>query len=161
LPGVKKIDVDLDRDRFTVAYDETQVDVPQLLQAIVLVGYEPEVVESTLATAQVLQRDELPQTVQARLDQGVPVVLYFGADWCGACKIMQRTTFLDINVLAKLADYQLMKVDVETESEIAAALSVSAVPTVILLDSAGIELYRRVGLLSPAEMVLVLDNFTE
>jgi thioredoxin-related protein len=72
---------------------------------------------------------------------------------------MQRTTFLDSNVLAKLADYQLMKVDVETEPEIAAALSVSAVPTVILLDRAGIELYRRVGLLSPAEMALVLNDF--
>jgi thiol:disulfide interchange protein len=161
LPGVQKIDVDLERDRFTVAYDETQVEVPQLLQAIVLVGYEPEVVESTLATAQAQQRDALPQTVQALLDQGASVVLYFGADWCGACQIMQRTTFLDSNVLAKLADYQLMKVDVETESAIAAALSVSAVPTVILLDSAGIELYRRVGLLSPAEMVLVLSDFTE
>jgi thiol:disulfide interchange protein len=159
LPGVQKIDVDLSRDRFTVAYDETQVDVPQLLQAIVLVGYEPEVAESTLATAQVQQRDALPQTVQDRLNQAVPVVLYFGAGWCGACQIMQRTTFLDSNVLAKLADYQLMKVDVETEPEIAAALSVSAVPTVILLDRAGIELYRRVGLLSPAEMALVLNDF--
>jgi len=159
LPGVQKIDVDLGRDQFTVAYDETQVDVPQLLQAIVLEGYEPEVVESTLTTAQALQRDALPQTVQAQLDQGVPVVLYFGAGWCGACQIMQRTTFLDSNVLAKLADYQLVKVDVETESEIAAALSVTAVPTVILLDSVGIELYRRVGLLSPTEMMLVLNEY--
>jgi len=159
LPGVQKIDVDLGRDQFTVAYDETQVDVPQLLQAIVLEGYEPEVVESTLTTAQALQRDALPQTVQARLDQGVPMVLYFGAGWCGACQIMQRTTFLDSNVLAKLADYQLVKVDVETESEIAAALSVTAVPTVILLDSVGIELYRRVGLLSPTEMMLVLNEY--
>jgi len=89
------------------------------------------------------------------------MVLYVGAGWCGACQIMQRTTFLDSNVLTKLADYQLMKVDVETEPEIAAALSVSAVPTVILLDSAGIELYRRVGLLSPADMVLVLNNYAE
>lgn len=161
MPGVQKIDVDLGRDRFTVAYDETQVDAPQLLRAIVLAGYEPEVVESLLATAQVPQRDKLPQSVQARLDQRVPVVLYFGAGWCGACQIMQRTTFLDSNVLAKLADYQLMKVDVETEPEISAALSVSAVPTVILLDSAGIELYRRVGLLSPTEMVLVLNDFIE
>ena len=159
MPGVQKIDVDLGRDQFTVAYDETQVDVPQLLQAIVLEGYEPEVVESTLTTAQALQRDALPQTVQARLDQGVPMVLYFGAGWCGACQIMQRTTFLDSNVLAKLADYQLVKVDVETESEIAAALSVTAVPTVILLDSVGIELYRRVGLLSPTEMMLVLNEY--
>jgi thiol:disulfide interchange protein len=161
LPGVQTIDVDLGRDRFTVAYDETQVDVSQLLQAIVLAGYVPEVVDSTLAAAQALKRDELPQTVQARLNQGVPVVLYFGAGWCGACQIMQRTTFLDSNVLAKLAGYQLMKVDVETEPEIAAALSVSAVPTVILLDSAGTELYRHVGLLSPSEMVLVLNDFTE
>jgi len=114
-----------------------------------------------LATAQVPQRDKLPQSVQARLDQREPVVLYFGAGWCGACQIMQRTTFLDSSVLAKLADYQLTKVDVETEPEISAALSVSAVPTVILLDSAGIELYRRVGLLSPTEMVLVLNDFIE
>ena len=40
-----------------------------------------------------------------------PVLVYFGAEWCTACKEMERTTFQDPGVREKLKNFRLFKVD--------------------------------------------------
>jgi thiol:disulfide interchange protein DsbD len=50
------------------------------------------------------------------LAAGQPVMLDFYADWCVSCKEMERFTFADPAVQAKLAGFKLFKADVTANS---------------------------------------------
>lgn len=72
----------------------------------------------------------------------VPVMVDFYADWCGPCKAAAP-------VLDELADesegkYQIMKINVDENQEIAQEYGVMSIPTVILFKN-GEELDRQIG----------------
>ena len=48
---------------------------------------------------------------------GQPVMLDFYADWCVSCKEMERFTFSDVDVAARLAHAVLLKVDVTANTD--------------------------------------------
>jgi len=48
---------------------------------------------------------------------GRPVMLDFYADWCVSCKEMERFTFKDARVKAKLADMALLQADVTANTD--------------------------------------------
>lgn len=52
--------------------------------------------------------DELANAKQA----GKPVVLDLVADWCASCKVMERTTFMDAQVVARLSNYSALRLDI-------------------------------------------------
>lgn len=65
------------------------------------------------AQAPVFQRiSTLAELDQRLVSPGKPVMLDFYADWCVSCKEMERFTFTDERVAARLAEYQLLQVDV-------------------------------------------------
>jgi copper chaperone CopZ len=159
LPGVSAVKVDLLNDAFTVSYDEAVVRTQTLFIAIEALGYAPSILQSDLLDARTLTERGLPESVLALVNATTPIFIYFGARWCGACKIMERTTFADDSVSVALAEFNYLKIDIEEETETATAFNIAAVPTVIVLDAEANELYRHVGPLSAYEMRLVLDEF--
>jgi putative thioredoxin len=77
------------------------------------------------ATAQTFERDVIQRSLK------VPVLVQFWAEWCGPCKAIKP-------VLEKLAGayggaFELARVDVDAEQQLAAALQVRSVPTVMLV----------------------------
>ena len=47
---------------------------------------------------------------------GKPVMLYYYADWCASCKDMERSTFSDPRVQARLKNAVLLQADVTAQS---------------------------------------------
>jgi len=79
-------------------------------------------------------------------DPSRPVLLDFFASWCGPCAWIVPT----LRALAEECGdrLQVVKVDVEAESEVARRFRIGSVPTVVLW-SAGEEVGRSVGVEPP------------
>ena len=97
---------------------------------------------------------ELDQAIAAA--RGRPVMLDFYADWCVACVEMEKLTFTDPAVSAKMQEILLLQVDVTANSADDKALlkrfSLFGPPGIIFFDSDGKELKkpRVIGFQSPS-----------
>jgi thioredoxin:protein disulfide reductase len=80
---------------------------------------------------------------------GKPVMLDFYADWCVACKEMERFTFSDSQVQAKLGNVLLLKADVTNNTADDKALlkkfNLFGPPGIIFFDAKGNEVGRVIG----------------
>jgi thiol:disulfide interchange protein DsbD len=95
---------------------------------------------------------------------GRPVMLDFYADWCVSCKEMERYTFSDPRVTARLGQVLLLQVDVTRNSpedkELLKRFNLFGPPGIVFFDSKGLEVPdRRVIGYQSAERFL--DSLTQ
>lgn len=81
---------------------------------------------------------------------GQPVMLDFYADWCVSCKEMEKFTFTDAQVQAKLSNVVLLQVDVTgnnaDDKALLARFKLFGPPGIVFFDKSGAEIaYRVVG----------------
>ncbi|MEF8727367.1 MAG: protein-disulfide reductase DsbD [Accumulibacter sp.] len=98
---------------------------------------------------------------------GRPVMLDFYADWCVSCKEMERFTFADPRVQAKLAGWTLLQADVTASSAADQALlqrfKLYGPPGIIFFDRQGREIdgIRVVGFQSAEEFLGLLARLDQ
>jgi thiol:disulfide interchange protein DsbD len=94
-----------------------------------------------LSFAMAVGEEQLAERIAAA--QGRPSLVYFTADWCVTCAIIERSVLPDEEVKARLAGFNLVKVDVsgngEAEQEVMRLLEVAGPPTMIFIDANGRE----------------------
>jgi thiol:disulfide interchange protein DsbD len=96
---------------------------------------------------------------------GSYAMLDFYADWCVACKEMERFTFSDPQVAAKLNNILLLQVDVTANSNddqlLLKKFNLFGPPGIILFDRKNQEIRgsRVVGYQNPEKFLLTLDTF--
>ena len=88
------------------------------------------------------------------LDSPVPVLVDFYADWCGTCRAMSPT-------LAELAGeangrYKVVKVDIDSETDLTRHFRVSALPTLLVVKGGDVKA-KLVGLQDKARLVEALE----
>ncbi len=101
--------------------------------------------------------------LDARLKAGGhPAMLDFYADWCVSCKEMERFTFSDKRVQARLAQLQLLRADVTANNADDQALlkrfDLFGPPGIIFFDPSGREVLRVVGYESADTFLRRLDR---
>jgi thiol:disulfide interchange protein DsbD len=86
------------------------------------------------------------------------VMLDFYADWCVSCKEMERFTFSDAKVQARLKDVRLLQADVTANSAddkaLLARFKLFGPPGIIFFDKVGAEVAYRVVGYEPADKFL-------
>ncbi len=74
------------------------------------------------------------------------VFIDFYTTWCGPCKELDRTTWLDPQVIELLQTKAVaLKIDAEKEADLATRYKIAAYPTLLLLKPDGTEIDRIVG----------------
>lgn len=98
------------------------------------------------------------QEAMAATENPRPVVISFGAPWCGWCRKMESDTFADPKLDGLAEQFVWVKVDVDEQQEIAARFQVHAVPQTIVLDEKGRILGSKGGYLSTDKLIAFLDE---
>jgi len=94
-----------------------------------------------------------PSALRTAREQGKWLLVDATAAWCGPCKVMDRTSWVDPAVVNWITQHAIaIQVDVDAESETTKQLEIRAMPTVIAFRD-GVEFDRSVGLKQPTELL--------
>src|SRR5262245_25267994 len=66
-----------------------------------------------------------------------PAMVAFVAEWCAACRVLERTGLADPAVAEESRRFVTARVDVTNDETEAKRMGVTALPTLIFVDSAG------------------------
>ncbi len=94
--------------------------------------------------------------VKPLIGQGRAIFLEVGSDICKPCQKMGRILY---KVKQKHPRYPIYFINVRKERKVAKQLKVSLLPTQIIFDANGNELYRHVGLLSRNKVNMLLKKY--
>lgn len=97
-----------------------------------------------------------PAELAAALKGGVPVVMEFGGETCIPCRQMQPILQEIRSALGKKG--RVHNFWIQTYPEVAREHKVMAMPTQIVFDARGVEVYRHIGVLPLAEFQKALKE---
>lgn len=97
------------------------------------------------------------QELNEILGSGKSAFIKIGAPWCGPCSQIQRT-ILDIEG-GYTVDYDFYEVDADqSDEDLVSRLSVFNLPTIVIYNKKGEEVFRKSGLLTRAQLTSLLDE---
>ena len=108
--------------------------------------------------------DYRDQSVEHLQKGNRPALIDFYADWCAACKELDRKTFRDQRVIDKSREFIMLRVDCTLTDDKCTALTekfrVSGLPTVVFISSKGEDIHslRTIGFLGPAKMLKKMEE---
>ena len=163
LPGIAEEDivVNLERDAFTLEYDSALVNLENMYQAIRELGYSPglEALDESRAQSDTLTEDSpLVLAFELARREGKLVFADFSAEWCIACKVLEQTVLSDPDVQQALEAYVFVDIDMDTYPREASVYQVVGMPTLLVLNADGEELFRSVGLIEVDALQQELSN---
>jgi len=97
-----------------------------------------------------------PLGFESAAQTGKDVFVFFEASWCSVCKRMKSGALADPGVQRALRDYVAISVDIDDEPYLAEKYRIEALPTVIVLSSAGVERHRTIGNLEADALMRLL-----
>jgi thiol:disulfide interchange protein DsbD len=92
-----------------------------------------------------------------------PLIVDFGAAWCGACKELDKATFSQAQVQQEAGRFMAVRVDAtnDDDPEVTSAMSeldVKGLPTVVIFDSKGAEAARYTDFVEASQFLATLKK---
>ena len=89
---------------------------------------------------------------------GAERVLYFGATWCGPCRVMKKV-LKDKEVKKELDKLDFRMYDVDRDKDMARRYSIKSIPTIITIKDK--KMRRYVGQLSKQKLLTILKELNK
>ena len=93
------------------------------------------------------------------------IMIDFMAQWCPPCKKMDQETFSNQNVIKKLNEFILLKIDVDKQQDIAKKYNGNArkyggmgIPNILFLDKEKNIVHRIVGFHNSDQLISIMDS---
>jgi len=82
------------------------------------------------------------------------------AEWCGPCKEMDKTSWINDQVVAWVGAHAIaVQVDIDERRSLAQGFGITGVPTILVFDgTTGAELGRSIGYLGPDKLLNWLES---
>ncbi len=99
-------------------------------------------------TASVVWRTDFDAAMKEARRTRKPVFVDFYTDWCGACKVLDQTTYRDPKFVRASRDWVMVKVNAEKGArniQIAKQFKLEGYPTLLMLDGRGKKLNQVAG----------------
>lgn len=127
-----------------------------MYEVILELGYRPGIEALDTGDSTSGFSGDAPEPIASALIEAVSggkfIFIDFFAEWCIACKALEENVLSDSTVQQALESYVVLKVDTDEYVEASKYYEVVGMPTLLVLDSAGVEVYRSVGLVEPEEL---------
>jgi thioredoxin 1 len=113
---------------------------------------------AAFASPPVFSKTSYADAIKTNATDGKLLIIKGTAVWCGPCKQMDKTTWVDEKVVQFVKDNGVaIAVDVDDQPDVAKTLSIEAMPTMIIFKD-GKELDRTVGFQSADKLLGWFDN---
>jgi len=107
----------------------------------------------------------LDEATTAAKESGRPMLVDFWADWCAACKVMDKEAYAQPAFAEAAQHFIAVRVNYDKKTALARKYNVNELPTLLFTDSYGTELFRHTGYLDGRLLTEVLhslpSNITE
>lgn len=126
-----------------------------LCAAVALTALNP----SAQAAEEIPWSTNIEASLQKARESGKPVLMEFTASWCVYCKRMEKTTFVDPQVVATIRqNFVAVRVDADQNKALVADLAIKGLPA-ILIVSPDLQIIERIsGFQTPEALVPKLQN---
>lgn len=101
-------------------------------------------------------------------DEQKLLLVDFSAEWCPVCSKMDKTTYSDKRIVTLLKQYVAVRINIENDQDLADEFDGNArkyggsgVPTTLILDADGSEIFREHGFLSADKLLSLLESLKE
>ena len=91
------------------------------------------------------------------INQKVPVLVDFKADWCGPCKTM-IPILKDVKQQLK-ETISIIKIDVDKNASIASQYQIRGVPTLMIFKE-GKEVWKQSGVVQANQLIEIINSFS-
>jgi thioredoxin-like negative regulator of GroEL len=82
-------------------------------------------------------------------------VLYFGAPWCGPCKSFKPL----VEQTVKEMNVRWTDINVDYDPSLSQKYEVSSIPTIVIVDNQGGQLYKHTGVMSKSQLENAFNHY--